>query len=265
MLTTMDRRLSRDERRSETTRLFALISDASDAEARHDLVNQVIVINIGVAQAVAHRFRGRGIPEDDLEQVAFIALTRAAQKFDVAQDRDFLTYAVPTMSGELKRHFRDHGWTVRPPRRIQEIQARVINAYKAGHDAGQRPSASLLAHELDLAEVDVAEALTADGCFHPSSLDREVRPDLGPMTLGESLESDDSGSTQALEARLMLGPVLGGLDDRDRHILSLRFVEDLSQVEIGEILGVTQMQVSRLLRRIFKDLRDQIGSVGAAA
>ena len=113
--------LTWDERRIETTRIFALVAASSDEDLRHRLVNEAIVVNLGVAQAIARRFRGRGIPDDDLEQVAFTALVRAAHKFDLSHGRDFLTYAVPTMTGELKRHFRDHGWTVRPPRRIQEI------------------------------------------------------------------------------------------------------------------------------------------------
>ena len=113
----LERTPSRQERRSETARLVARLADATDEETRKELVDQVIVVNLGVAQAIARRFRGRGILDDDLEQVAYLALTRAAQNFDVTQGRDFLTYAVPTISGEVKRHFRDHGWTIRPPRR----------------------------------------------------------------------------------------------------------------------------------------------------
>lgn len=262
--TVLHRRTSWEERRSETSRLLDLVAEASDDGLRHDLLNQVVVANLGVAQAMARRFRGRGIPDDDLEQVAYTALVRAAQKFDLTPDRDFLTYAVPTMSGELKRHFRDHGWTIRPPRRIQEIQSRVIHAYKAGHEAGQRPSASRLAIELDLPEADVAEALRVDGCFTPASLDKAVHAGNAVKTLGESLTSDDSAGVEALEAKLLLAPVLSGLPDRDRRILYLRFVEERTQREIGDELGVTQMQVSRLLHRILRDLRIQIDGAVAA-
>lgn len=252
-----DRAAARATRSHETTRLFVLVTEATDADERHDLVNQVIVMNLGVARAMAWRFRGRGIPDEDLEQVAFTALTRAAQRFDPAQDRDFLAYAVPTMSGELKRHFRDLGWTVRPPRRIQEIQSRVINAYKIGREAGYQPSASRLADELCLPEADVSEALRTDGCFRPASLDGPVHHG-GPVTVGETLVSEDSSAIEAVEARQLLGPALDLLTERDRTVLHLRFVEEKTQREIGEEIGVSQMQVSRLLRRILDGLRDQI-------
>ena len=147
------------------------------ASKREDLLEQVIVLNIGVAHAIAHRYRNRSIPVEDLEQVACMALVRAAQKFDVSQDRDFLTYAVPTISGEIKRHFRDHGWTIRPPRRVQEIQSKVINAFQHGEESGAQPSPAKLADELDLPESDVAEALQAEGCFTPVSLDVPVTED----------------------------------------------------------------------------------------
>ena len=113
----LDRSASRVVRRQETARLLAEAAQTTGKQ-RDDLLEQVIVLNIGVAHAIAHRYRNRSIPVEDLEQVACMALTRAAQKFDVSQDRDFLTYAVPTISGEIKRHFRDHGWTIRPPRRV---------------------------------------------------------------------------------------------------------------------------------------------------
>src|SRR3712207_1594020 len=110
------------------------------------------VLNIGVAHAIAHRYRNRSVPVEDLEQVACMALVRAAHKFDVGQERDFLTYAVPTISGEIKRHFRDQGWTIRPPRRVQEIQSKVVHAYHHGEEHGAPPSPAKLAEQLGLEE-----------------------------------------------------------------------------------------------------------------
>lgn len=211
---------TRRKRRSETSRLISQLVDTTDAEKRKDIIEQVIVINVGVAQAIASRYFGRGIPDDDLEQVSYVALTRAAQKFDPSQDRDFLTYAVPTISGELKRYFRDHGWTIRPPRRIQEIQSRVIHAYKAGHEAGQHPSADRLAAELNLPVSDVQEALSVDGCFAPASLDMPLTSDGGELTVGDMLVGDDSNEVGQLEARLDLSPALSALSPRDRRICS---------------------------------------------
>jgi RNA polymerase sigma-B factor len=262
-ITALDHQPSRRERRAETTRLFAQVAHAADHLEREHLVERVIVTNIGVAQAIARRFRGRGVSDDDLDQVAYLGLTRAAQKFDVSQDRDFLTYAVPTISGEIKRHFRDHGWAVRPPRRIQEIQSRVVHAYKSGHDAGEPPSAPRLAAELDLSEDDVREALAVDGCFRPASLDRPVREEGGDMDLGDTLATDDAGMISALEARAIVGPALATLSTRDQRIVQLRFVQEKTQLEIGQTLGITQMQVSRLLKRILKDLREQLGPQAA--
>src|SRR3954452_18693734 len=155
---------SRALRREATARLLAEASTLTGSR-RDALIEQVIVLNIGVAHAIAHRYRNRSVPVEDLEQVACMALVRAAQKFDVDQNRDFLTYAVPTISGEIKRHFRDQGWTIRPPRRVQEIQSRVIHAYHRGEEHGAPPSAARIADQLVLPEVDVAEGLAAEGCF----------------------------------------------------------------------------------------------------
>ena len=255
-ITVLDRSASRVVRRQETSRLLSEAAQAT-GETRDDLLEQVIVLNIGVAHAIAHRYRNRSIPVEDLEQVACMALVRAAQKFDVSQDRDFLTYAVPTISGELKRHFRDHGWTIRPPRRVQEIQSKVINAFHHGQESGSQPSAAKLAEELGLPESDVAEALQAEGCFTPVSLDVPVTED-GRAAI-DRLTDEDETDTRAMEARLVLSPALRKLSARDRRILQLRFVEDKTQQEIGDELGVTQMQASRLLKRILETLRHDLG------
>ena len=255
-ISVLDRSASRVVRRKETTRLLAEAAKATKA-TREDLLEQVIVLNIGVAHAIAHRYRNRSIPVEDLEQVACMALVRAAQKFDVSQDRDFLTYAVPTISGEIKRHFRDHGWTIRPPRRVQEIQSKVIHAYQHGEESGARPSAARLADQLGLPESDVAEALQAEGCFTPVSLDVPAAED-GRAAIDRLADADESDS-RAMEARLVLSPALRKLTPRDRRILHLRFVEDRTQQEIGDELGVTQMQASRLLKRILETLRAELG------
>ncbi|WP_372734095.1 sigma-70 family RNA polymerase sigma factor [Nocardioides sp.] len=255
-ISALDHSPSRSTRRRETTRLFAEATGARgpELEAIHE---QIIVANLGVARAIARRYRDRSIPLEDLEQVAYVALVRATRKFDASSGRDFLTYAVPSISGELKRHFRDHGWTVRPPRRVQEIQSTVINAHRRAQEGGRPPSASRLAEELGLKEADVAEALQAQGCFAPVSLDIPVTDD-GRAAI-EVLADDESAEERALEARLMLGPALAKLSARDRKILHLRFVQDLTQQQIGAHLGVSQMQASRLLKRILNTLRERMG------
>ncbi len=249
----MHRQAPDQVRRERTASLLAEAAEASP-ERREELLNEVVVLNIQVAHAVARRFRNRGVPLEDLEQVACCALVRAARKFDVTQERDFLSYAVPTMSGELKRYFRDHGWTVRPPRRIQEIHSKVLALHRSGLEDGRPATPEHIARQLDLPVEDVREALETQGCFQPASLDYTLH-EGGDMTVGDLLRSDDEGEREALEARVMLQPVVRRLSERDRRILHLRFAEDCTQAQIGAELGVTQMQVSRLLTRILDGLR----------
>lgn len=248
---------ARAMRREETARLLSKASTLKGTR-RDQVIDRVIVLNIGVAHAIAHRYRNRSVPVEDLEQVACMALVRAAQKFDVDQNRDFLTYAVPTISGEIKRHFRDQGWTIRPPRRVQEIQSKVIHAYHRGEEHGAPPSADRIAEQLDLPVADVSEALQAEGCFRPVSLDVPVTEDGRPAI--DQLTADSESDERALEARLILGPAVKLLAERDRKILYMRFVEDRTQQEIGNELGVTQMQASRLLKRILDQLRSELGA-----
>jgi RNA polymerase sigma-B factor len=165
---------------------------------------------------------------------------------------------VPTIRGELRKHFRDHGWMIRPPRRIQELQAR-INAAEAelSYQLGRSPKPKEIADHLDECTESVIEALASDGCFVPASLDHPAGGD-GSTTLGDLLPLDDD-EHRAAEARLMLQPVLGDLAERDRLILTMRFYEGLTQREIASRIGVTQMQVSRLLTRILGQLRNRVG------
>jgi RNA polymerase sigma-B factor len=212
---------------------------------------------MGVARSVARRYRSKGIASEDLDQVAYVALVRAADKFDVSLDKDFLTYAVPSIRGEIKKHFRDHGWVVRPPRRTQELQPQVVAAgQELTHLLGRSPRPSEIASHLGVDVEEVIEALAMDGCFRPTSLDVPVG-DGGSSVLGDLLEGEETG-VQASEARMLLAPVLRQLGERDRRILYLRFFEGLTQREIGRELGVTQMQVSRLLTRICETLREQL-------
>jgi RNA polymerase sigma-B factor len=252
--------LTQLQRRERTARALA-DSKGADSARRLELLDYVVRINMGVAAGVAKRFTHRGIEEDDLVQVAYAALIGAANGFDPGRDQDFLSYAVPTIRGELKKHFRDRGWAVRPPRRIQEIQARITRAEgDLAQDLGRQPRPSELAAHLGVQMDDVTEALAAGGCFAPSSLDRSV---VGPggggsATVGDLLGEEDR-TQDAAEARVALGPVVRRLSERDRVILYMRYFEDRSQQEIGDAIGVTQMQVSRLLARIMRDLRAALG------
>lgn len=250
--------LPRERRQGLTRALLARAARATGAQ-RKDCLDQVVMVNMPVAQSIAARYRRRGVATDDLEQVAYAALVRVVQNFDVDRDQDLLSYAVPSIRGELRRYFRDHGWTVRPPRRVQELQTRVLEARDRLTATQRNPSAHRIADALDVAEEDVTEALAAQGCFTPTSLDAAVGGADG-ATLGDLLpDREDDGAQGAAEARVLLQPVLRDLPAKDRKLLRMRFVEDLTQQEIAERNGVTQTQVSRVLNRILGDLRRGIG------
>ncbi|WP_027860047.1 sigma-70 family RNA polymerase sigma factor [Marmoricola sp. URHB0036] len=253
-------RPSRQERNEHTRDLFLQAAATSSAEERARLLESVIVLHVDLAHAEAARYRSRGIPLDDLRQVAALALTKAARGYDVSSGHDFLSYAVPTIRGELRKHFRDHGWMIRPPRRIQELQSR-INAAESelSYRLGRSPQPVEIADHLEECTESVIEALASDGCFVPASLDHTVGAD-GSTTLGDLLPGEDTDH-EASEARVILRPVLRRLGERDRQILSMRFYEGLTQREIAERIGVTQMQVSRLLTRILAQLRSGVGDV----
>ncbi len=248
-----------------TAELLEQAAETTDEVERRRLLDEVVVLNMGVAESVAARYRARGIPEEDLQQVAFLALTKATRRYDqAAAGGDFLSYAVPTMRGEVRRYFRDQGWTVRPTRRIQELQAAVFAAgEELSATLGRSPRPTEIAAHLEEAIEDVNEALATDGCFQPVSLDRPVQGGDGSTTaLGELLGHDESGWSE-VEARVSLGPAVRRLGARDRRILQLRFFEGWTQAQIAEDIGVTQMQVSRLLSRIMRDLREDLGPLSA--
>ncbi|GAB3866891.1 SigB/SigF/SigG family RNA polymerase sigma factor [Nocardioides maradonensis] len=252
----------RQRRRARTKALLHAARDAATPEERQAALDDVVVLNMEVARSLAAPYGGRGIAVEDLEQVAYAALVRAARDFDPDRADEFLAYAVPTVRGEVKKYFRDHGWTVRPPRRVQELQAAVAAARsRLEQDTGREPDLSEIAAEIEEPLDAVEEAMAAEGCFTPTSLDRPVGESAG-TALGDLLPAEESAYDLA-DARVMLEPALRGLAPRDREIVKLRFFEGLTQKEIGERIGVTQMQVSRLISRILRDLRKEIDGPAA--
>ena len=167
--------LTRRQRLDRTARALAAAAATRSSRRREQLEDYVIRLNMNVAYSVASRYFERGIEHEDLLQVAYAGLTRAARDFDPDRNQDFLSYAVPTIRGELKKHFRDRGWTIRPPRRIQEMQGSIQRAQgDLSQRLGRSPRSPEIAEELDADFGDVVEALSADGCFTPSSLDQPV-------------------------------------------------------------------------------------------
>lgn len=246
----------RDERTADCVLELAQCTDPQEDQR---LRTRLISLNIPMATALASRYRNRGQSDDDLEQVAYVGLCSAARRFDPAVADSFASYCVPTVLGELRRHFRDRGWVVRPPRRVQEVQMQVLRAQSAmSGDLGRDPTPAELAEHVGSPVEDVVEALAVRSCYVPTSLDKPVGGEHDAPALNELLPGAPDGSAAA-EARMLLGPAVRDLGERDRRILRMRFFDDLTQREIAEDVGVTQMQVSRVLTRIFSDLRSAIG------
>lgn len=245
-------------RQQQTSDLFLQVVATADPDRRVALQAEVIELNIPVARSIAWRFRGRGCALDDLEQTACLALVRAVRDYDPARGHAFLSYAVPCVSGAVRKHFRDFGWTVRPPRAVQELQLQLQVMGRAP-EPGRHEVPSELAATLGVSEADVREALAARGCFTPASLDRPVS-DGDTCTVGGLLVSYDDRATDAVEARLMLRPALALLSRSDRSVLTMRFVEERSQQQMADQLGTTQPAVSRLITRILGDMHTSMTS-----
>ena len=249
---------ARDRRRRQTTSLWERIASARSEEEREVLREEIVLVNLPVAQGIARRYGSRGMPLEDLEQVACLGLVKAVRGFDPARQKDFLGYAVPTVSGEVKRYFRDFGWTVRPPRRVQELQARINSvsndtAQTLGRDARPAEVAEHLGVELS----HVIESMTCRGAFTPTSLDAPLGDAGSSESLGDLLAHGRDEFVDA-ENVLVLRRAISTLPARDLLILQRRFFEDRTQQEIGEEIGVSQMQVSRLLARILDTLRGMV-------
>lgn len=240
-------------------RTLELLEQAANAKGprAEALREEAVILNVDVAESIALRYRARGVSEEDLIQTACLGLVKAARAFDPAKSENFLAFAVPTMRGEVKRYFRDHAWTIRPPRRVQELQPQVWAASAAFiREQGRNPTNAELADLLDVTRADIDEAMNAHRCFSPASFDQPTAShgDQDGVALIDTVGEADPGFHRA-EVSAVLQPLCRDLSDRDRRILHLRFVEEWTQSRIAEEFGVTQMQVSRLLSRILRQLR----------
>jgi RNA polymerase sigma-B factor len=238
----------------ETAALFEMLTDATEAE-RDDVRRQIVLVNTGVALAVARRYHGRGIDGEDLDQTACLSLVLAVRTFDPLRGHDFLSFAVPTIAGGVKQHFRDQGWTIRVPRRVQEVQLLIDREGLPEADEIRYGvhTVTRLAKHLHLTTREVEAALRARGCFSPASIDQK-----GAWPPSRALAADGRYGTEeqdAIELRAVLAPLLDRLALRDRELLRLRFGEDQTQQAIAVELRLTQAQVSRLLTRVIAKLR----------
>jgi RNA polymerase sigma-B factor len=250
---------SPEARRLEDDRLLARYHESGELEARDELVVRFMPL----ARQLAARYRHAGEPLEDLVQVACVGLIKAVDRYDPERGSGFTRYAVPTMLGELKRHFRDRGWSVHVPRATQELALKVGEALGAlPAKLGRSPTPRDVAAAVGAPVEDVLEAMEAATAYEAVSLDAP-RPGGGEeesWTLAESLSEEDPGF-ERVEVGETLRGTLEALPARERLILRLRFEEDMTQAEIADLIGVSQMHVSRLLRRSL----DRLSAAGAAA
>ncbi|WP_228980265.1 RNA polymerase sigma factor SigF [Streptomyces sp. DH12] len=242
------------------TRLF-LDRLASLEEGTHeyqDVRNTLIEMNMSLVRYAAGRFRSRGADEmEDIVQVGMIGLIKAIDRFEISREVEFTTFAVPYIMGEIKRFFRDTSWAVHVPRRLQEARVELARATEELRSRlGRTPTVKELAELMSLTEDEVVEARLASNAYNSSSLDAAVTGDGedGEAALADFIGVEDH-AMELVEDFHSLAPLVADLDDRERRILHLRFVEELTQSQIGEQLGCSQMHVSRLLSRTLKKLR----------
>ncbi|MGO4341421.1 sigma-70 family RNA polymerase sigma factor [Pedococcus sp. 2YAF34] len=242
--------------------LLAEAQECADRDTALRLRQQAVVLTLDLADRIARRYAGRGIDLEDLVQVGRMALVKAANGYRTGCGHGFVAYAGPTIAGEIKRHFRDCGWAVRPPRRLQEVRADLSSEQeRLTHDLHRDPTTAELAEALGVAPEEVVRARECSAAYRAVSLDLPVDHDSHAVEVvaRESLDID-----RMLRVDSVLH-ALHALTERERRIVHLRFVEDRTQSEIGEVLGVSQMQVSRLLSSILAKLRHGLDETERAA
>ena len=235
--------------------------DAPDPDHAEALRQRAVLLTLDLADTVSRRYFGRGMDPEDLTQVGRLALVKAVRGFSSDHGSGFAAYAVPTIAGEIKRHFRDCGWTVRPPRRLQELRSDVAaSEERLRQSLCREPTAADLARDLDVEVGCIAEVRECGAAYHAMSLDA---PGPSGVTVADGAACSRR-DIDDIDRRDALRQVLQDLSDRERLIVRLRFVEEQTQSQIGAVLGVSQMQVSRLLSSILTRLRVGLEASAAA-
>ncbi|WUI25201.1 RNA polymerase sigma factor SigF [Mycobacterium sp. NBC_00419] len=236
--------------------LATLPPDSAEFQRHRDKIVQRC---LPLADHIARRFDGRGEPRDDLVQVARVGLVNAVIRFDFETGSDFVSFAVPTIMGEVRRHFRDNSWSVKVPRRLKELHLRLGAATsELSQRLGRAPTASELAAELEMDREEVIEGLVAGSSYNTLSIDSGGSgSDEDAPAILDTLGDVDTSLDQ-IENREALRPLLAALPERERTVLLLRFFESLTQTQIAERVGISQMHVSRLLAKSLARLRDEL-------
>jgi RNA polymerase sigma-B factor len=231
--------------------------DADSMEFRRHR-DRIVERCLPLADHIARRFDGRGEARDDLVQVARVGLVNAVIRYDVDTGSDFVSFAVPTIMGEVRRHFRDNSWSVKVPRRLKELHLRLgVATSELSQKLGRAPTASELAHELGMDRQEVVEGLIAGSSYNTLSIDGGGAGGQDLPGIADTLGDTDLSLDQ-IENREALRPLLAALPERERAVLMLRFFESLTQTQIAERVGISQMHVSRLLAKSLARLRDQL-------
>jgi RNA polymerase sigma-B factor len=250
----VSRRYRRPDK-ARTRRLLVRYHKYGDRGARERVIQE----QLPLAEFLARKFAGRGEPVDDLVQVASVGLIKAVDRFDLDRQIEFSTYATPNILGEIKRYFRDKGWAMRVPRGLQELRQSAKEVIRDETvKTGRSPSLQELAETLDADVEGVAEALTLGRAYNTASLNAPVSHDEPDGDTIMDLQADDNVPIEGLEEKILLQEAIGGLKDQQQQILKLRFNEGKTQTEIADHIGVSQMHVSRLLRRALEDLRGEL-------
>ena len=222
--------------------------------------------HLNLVRFLANKFKNRGEPLDDLIQVGYLGLLKAIDRFDPSRGLEFTTYATPTILGEIKRHFRDKGWSVRVPRRLQELSAKVNQAVDALTTELQRaPKIEEIAEHLDASVDEVLEAMESSSAYSSVPLEGSGSSDGDDAPSVIDRYATEDSELAFTDDRLIIEDALKGFSPREREVIELRFLQGMTQIEIAEQLGISQVQVSRLLRRTLKKIQDKIDPDGTMA
>lgn len=245
--------------KEKTHELFRRYKEEGDVEAREKLV----MSHMNLVRFLANKFKNRGEPLDDLIQVGYLGLLKAIDRFDPSRGLEFATYATPTIMGEIKRHFRDKGWSVRVPRRLQELSAKVNQATDVLTTELQRsPKIEEIAEYLDASVDEVLEAMESSSAYSSVPLEGTGNNDNDDAPSVLDRYATEDSALNFTDDRLIIEEALKGFSPREREVIDLRFLQGMTQIEIAEQLGISQVQVSRLLRRTLKKIQDKIDPEG---
>lgn len=245
--------------KEKTHELFRRYKEEGDVEAREKLV----MSHMNLVRFLANKFKNRGEPLDDLIQVGYLGLLKAIDRFDPSRGLEFTTYATPTIMGEIKRHFRDKGWSVRVPRRLQELSAKVNQATDVLTTELQRsPKIEEIAEYLDASVDEVLEAMESSSAYSSVPLEGTGNNDNDDAPSVLDRYATEDSALNFTDDRLIIEEALKGFSPRECEVIDLRFLQGMTQIEIAEQLGISQVQVSRLLRRTLKKIQDKIDPEG---